>query len=431
MLDKDLSVLTLLPSRLYGEVQVGGAKNSALRLLAASLLTKDDIVIENYPREILDAQLHVEMLELLGKNCDVSADQIVITESDELHQELVWHKRSIRNTLLILGALVARHGYARVPLPGGCRIGGAGGDRSYDLHKYVLERLGAKIEDDGTTLSATAEGGLRGAEIVLSIRSTGATENAIIAASLAKGVSRIWNPHIRPEILDLIEFMRGMGAQITVFGQQHIEVEGVPFLGGVRHRVIPDNVEALTWLVATVLTKGEVEIIDFPFDALEVPLIYLRESGAKLFRGENSLVVKGGNCYPLELSTGPFPGINSDMQPLLAVFGAAAKGESRFIDLRFPGRYGYAQELGKMGCEFSVTDNVLRIYGGKPLRGAAVTALDLRAGAALALAGLIAEGPTHIHDAWQIHRGYSRFPEKLMSLGARIHAETNCSKLLK
>ncbi len=173
-----------------------------------------------------------------------------------------------------------------------------------------------------------------------------------------------------------------MGATIRVFGQERIEVDGSASLSGVRHRVIPDNVEALTWAIAAVLTDGEVEIHDFPFEHLELPLIFLRESGAKLFRGENSMVVRGGNCYPLELSTGPYPGINSDMQPILAVYGLKAKGESRFVDLRFPGRYGYAEEFAKMGAEYKVDGNMLRIFGGRPLTGTAVRALDLRAGAA-------------------------------------------------
>ncbi len=414
-------LLTVFPSRLFGEVTVSGAKNSALRLLAASLLTAEEIVIANYPGTLLDAQLHVEMLEQLGKECVVQAGQIAICEPAGIRSELIWEKRSIRNALLILGALVARTGYGAVPLPGGCRIGSASGERAYDLHVMVLERLGARVQDDGATLRAEAPDGLRGAEIELPLRSTGATENAVLAASLAKGTSRIWNPHIRPEILDLIACLRRMGSEIRVFGQEHIEVVGRPSLGGATHRVIPDSIEALTWTVAAVITEGEIEIHEFPFAHLELPLIYLRESGAKLFRGESSLVVRGGRCYPLELSTGPYPGVNSDMQPLLAVYGACARGESRFIDLRFPGRYGYAGELAKMGLAFRTDGNVLRIYGGKPLHGTAVQALDLRAGAALALAGLVAHGPTHIHDAWQIARGYSHFTEKFNALGARTY----------
>ncbi|MEC8557545.1 MAG: UDP-N-acetylglucosamine 1-carboxyvinyltransferase [Planctomycetota bacterium] len=415
-------VITIFPSKLYGEVTVSGAKNSALRLLAASLLTEDQITLNNYPSQLLDAKLHVEMLEMLGKRCTVEGTQITITEASPPSSELHWDKRSIRNTLLILGALVARTGSGSVPHPGGCQIGTPGGGRAYDLHVKVLETLGAIVHDDGKTLSAESPNGLVGTDIHLDVRSTGATENALLLSSLARGTSRIWNPHIRPEILDLIELLCEMGASIRVFGQERIEVDGCSQLDGARHTVIPDNVEALTWVVAAVMTGGEIEIHDFPFEHLELPLVYLRESGAKLFSGDGSLVVRGGKCYPLELSTGPYPGINSDMQPILAAYGGAANGESRFIDLRFPGRYGYAEELGKMGLDYSVQDNVLRIYGGKQLQGTAVRALDLRAGASLALSALIAEGPTHIHDAWQIKRGYSCFEEKFQALGARLHS---------
>lgn len=420
---EDSSVLTIFPSKLYGEVRVSGAKNSALRLLAASLLTAEPIVLNNYPNKLLDAKLHVEMLQQLGKECTVTEDTIEIRESSRLSSELIWQKRSIRNTLLILSALLARTGVAKVPLPGGCNIGGEIGGRGYDIHIHVLESLGAKVHQEGSDLRATAIEGLTGTDIHLRIRSTGATESALLAGSLAKGITRIWNPHIRPEIMDLIALLRSMGAGIRVYGQEHIEVTGVAELGGTQHRVIPDNVEALTWVIAAVITGGEIEIHEFPFEHLEMPLIYLRESGAKLFRGENSLVVRGGTCFPLELSTGPYPGINSDMQPLLAVYGALAKGESRFIDLRFPGRYGYAEELAKMGMRFAVDGNVLRIYGGTPLTGTAVRAIDLRAGASLALAGLVAQGPTHVHDAWQILRGYSSFVEKAQGLGVRIGSD--------
>ncbi len=413
-------VITVFPSKLYGEVTTGGAKNSTLALLAGSLLTSEEVSLSNFPEQILDAQIHVRMLERLGKYCDVSSNQITIREQHAPPEALVWEDRSIRTSLLILGALVARTGSGQVPHPGGCPLGSGKSGRAYDIHIMVLERLGAQLRDDGDNLIAQAPNGLTGCDIELPLRSTGATENAILAATLAEGRTRIWNPHIRPEILDLIALLRKMGAEIHVHGQEHVEVIGKSGLSGAQHRVIPDNVEALTWVIAAVITKGEIEIHDFPFDHLELPLIYLRESGAKLFRGETSLVVRGGRCYPLELSTGPYPGINSDMQPLLAVYGACAQGESRFIDLRFPGRYAYAEELAKMGLRYNVEGNVLRVHGGTPLKGTAVQALDLRAGAGLSLAGLVAEGPTHIHDAWQIARGYSQFSEKLRKLGARV-----------
>lgn len=419
---ENIRQFSLTKAKLMGTVNVSGAKNSVLRLMAATILTDEPVVIQNYPATLLDAIVHKEMLEALGKTCEVQDNSLRVSQSGPLSSTLNWEGRSIRNTLLILGALVATTGEGAVPLPGGCSIGGNNGDRAYDLHVMLLEKLGAKVWEESGYLHAKApEGGLVGNDIHLPIRSTGATENAIIAGSLSNGTTRIWNPHVRPEILDLIAMLNSMGCHITVFGQEHIEVQGQPALRGTSHTVIPDNVEALTWIVGASITGGEIEILDFPYEHLDIPLIFLRESGAKMYRHGNSMIVKGSHCYPLELSTGPYPGINSDMQPILSVYAAKAKGHSKFIDLRFPGRYGYADELNKMGLKSYTDGNMLVVEGGSQLHGTHVKALDLRAGIALSLAGLIAEGETVIHDAWQITRGYDRFLEKMSLLGANIN----------
>ncbi len=276
--------------------------------------------------------------------------------------------------------------------------------------------MGAKVWEEEEYLCTKSPGRLKGCEIHLPIRSTGATENAILCGTLAEGRTTVWNPHIRPEILDLIEMLCKMGAKIEVFGQKCIVIDGVEQLHGVKHTVVPDNMEAITWAIASVITNGDIEIINFPFEHLEVPLVFLRESGMKYYRGENSLIVRGGTPYPVEISTGPYPGINSDMQPLFAVYGACSQGESKIVDLRFPGRYGYAEELAKMGMDYSVDGDLLKIHGGKSLQGAMVKALDLRAGMALLLAGLVADGETIVEDAWQIERGYENLKEKLKHL---------------
>ena len=413
-----MQTLKVRRSRLMGEVQLDGAKNSALRLLAASLLTAGPVTLTNYPSGRLDAIVHEDMLRALGKTVVPAGPRALrITETAPPASRLVWQGRSIRNTLLILGALVARTGAGAVPLPGGCRLG----ERKYDLHVMLLEALGARVWDEGDDLCAEAPNGLTGTDIHLALRSTGATENAILTASLARGTTRIWNPHIRPEILDLVAMINAMGGRVTVHGQEHIEVEGVEALGRVDHRVIADNMEAVTWLVAATVTGGDVEIHGFPFDDLEVVLAHLRAAGAQMYRGEGSMIVRGRKCYPLEISTGPHPGINSDVQPILAAWALRATGESRIVDLRFPGRYGYSAELARMGGRFQVTGDMLRIFGaGGALTGTEVRALDLRAGAALTLAGLMAEGETVISDAWQIGRGYMDFGAKLRALGADV-----------
>lgn len=407
------------PSSLRGDVHLPGAKNSALGLLAASLLTSDRVELTNYPESLLDAQVQVEMLRATGKTCEADGNVIAISEPRGLDGVIDWPGRSIRTTLLLLGALVARLRAGAVPYPGGCRLG----ERKYDLHVMLLERLGARVFEDESRglLRAEAPNGLRGAEIVLPIRSTGATQSALLCGALAEGTTTIWNPHIRPEILDLVALLRAMGAAIEVHGQQQIRVEGAAgSLRGATHEVIPDNMEAITWLIGATMTGGDLTIHNFPFAHLEVPLIHLRESGAKFFPGGNDIVVRGGRCYPLEISTGPFPAINSDMQPLFAAYGAMARGETRIVDLRFPGRYAYADEFRKLGVSCELSDNLLIVRGGGRLQGSEVTALDLRAGVALCLLGLVADGQTTVREAWQIERGYSRFVERMRAVGADI-----------
>ncbi|MBB5396057.1 UDP-N-acetylglucosamine 1-carboxyvinyltransferase [Mucilaginibacter sp. AK015] len=402
-------------STLRGKVTVSGAKNSALKLLSASILSAKDIFLPNFPVGLLDVDVHLEMLKHLGKEIVISGSNVTIKELNAV-DELKWEERSIRNTLLMLGCLLTRHGKGRVPLPGGCKLG----ERKYDIHVMIFESLGARVWEEENYLCVASEGRLKGTDINLPMRSTGATENAILCGTLAEGTTTIWNPHIRPEIIDLIDMLSKMGADITVHGQQKIVVNGVAELKGCEHQVIPDNMEALTWLVASVVTNGDLEIMNFPFEHLEVPLIFLRESGAKFFTGQNSLIVRGGTPYPIEISTGPYPGINSDMQPLFAVFGAMSQGVSKIIDLRFPGRYGYAEELHKMGMSYEENGDILLINGGNKLTGAEVRAVDLRAGIALLIAGLTADGDTLISDAWQITRGYENIIEKVTNLGGII-----------
>ena len=403
--------LKISKTKLRGAVKVSGAKNSSLRLLAASILTSETLTISNFPNGLLDVQVHLEMLKALGKTTHSKDDKVVIEEGKRgLESVLSWDGRSIRNTLLILGALTARFGEGKVPLPGGCKLG----ERKYDLHVMLLEKLGAEVWEEGEYLCAKVKNKrLYGAEIHLPLRSTGATENTIISASLAEGKTILYNPHIRPEIMDLIAMLTKMGAKIRVYGQRSIEIEGVQGLNGCKHSVIPDNMEALTWAIGAVITKGEVEIENFPFEHLEVPLTYLKESGMKFYKGDNSLIVRGGTAYPVEISTGPYPGINSDMQPLFAVYGGMSRGESKIVDLRFPGRYNYADELNKIGFRTRVEGDMLVIDGGYPVTGGEVRALDLRAGIALLLAGMTSLDEVIIEDEWQIFRGYENLTEKI------------------
>jgi len=404
-------------TQLKGDITVSGAKNSSLKLLTASILTEKDIEIENTPNNILDFQVHLEMLRVLGKKVEETKEGVFIKECD-INNILEWNERSIRNTLLILGALLTRTGYGKVPLPGGCKLG----ERKYDLHINAMESMGATVWEEENYLFAKVNNRLIGTEIFLPIRSTGATENAILMGTLAKGKTTIWNPHIRPEIMDLISMLKSMGANITVNGQESIVVEGVDALYGTKHQCIPDNMEALTFVIATAVTNGEVTIHNFPLEHLEIPLIYLRESGLKYYIAQNkkSIIVKPSKIYPIEIATGPYPSLNSDMQPLFAVYGLLAQGKSKIIDLRFPGRYQYALELNKMGASTEVDGDVLVIHGGAKLTGTTVKALDLRAGAALMLAGMVAEEETIVTDFEQVERGYENIIKKINSLGGNI-----------
>ncbi len=404
--------LKITKKKLVGKVEVSGAKNAALKLLTASVLTPEPVELFRSPNGLLDMQVHISMLNKMGKNCIAEDGYLRIEEDKTITNQLLWDERSIRNSLLILGCLTTRFYEGRVPLPGGCKLG----ERKYDLHVMILEQMGAKVWEEDGYLCAKSNTKLKGCDIHLPVRSTGATENAILCGTLAAGKTKVWNPHIRPEILDLVEMLKKMGANIQVFGQKCIEIEGVEKLNGAKHTVVPDNMEAITWAIASVITNGDIEIVNFPFEHLEVPLVFLRESGMKFYRGKNSLIVRGGTPYPVEISTGPYPGINSDMQPLFAVYGACSRGESKIVDLRFPGRYGYAEELSKMGMDYSIDGDLLKIHGGVHLQGAKVKALDLRAGMALVLAGLVADDETVIEDAWQIERGYENIQEKLKQL---------------
>ena len=409
-------------NRLSGTVRVSGAKNSALRLLCGTLLTDEPCELLNMPTVLSDITVLCGMLKLLGKNVDVRPLNNFIVTGELNKSYLKWDGRSIRNSLLVLGCVLARTGEGCVPLPGGCKLG----ERKYDLHIHIMEKFGGEVWEDEQYLYAKMIKPLAGAEIYLPIRSTGATEHGILMAVLAKGKSTIWNPHIRPEIMDLIAMLNEMGARIVVNGQESIVIDGVNKLSGVQHRCIPDNMEALTWMIASAVTDGEIEIEDFPITHLEVPLIFLRESGLRYYvsQDQNRLIVKNSHPYPLEFSTGPYPGINSDMQPIMAVFAALARGESRIIDLRFPGRYQYARELKKFGIEYEIRGDLLKIFGnGGALNAAITTALDLRAGAAVCLCALAAGGKSVIQNFEQVERGYDRFIEKAVALGAEVHVE--------
>lgn len=404
---------------LKGTVKVSGAKNSALKVLCASLLTPEKVRLFNMPTMIEDVKVQIDMIRSVGAKVAVENDMVVIDNSSVRDYDVFMDKeKGIRTSLLMLGSLLGRFGRARVPLPGGDNIG----ERKYDLHIYALERLGAKVKvtDDGF-LEAECDG-LRGAEIEFPFLTMGATENTIISASLAKGQTIMRNAYITPEVLDLIKFLKCMGAKIKVGGSRFVQIDGVEELYGTNHKIIPDRLEALTFVIAGAVTKGFLEIKEFPAEFLEVPLIYLRDAGVNFYKGENSLIIngQGGLFGPMEIVAGSYPGIISDTQPLFAVFATQASGNSRVIDVRYPNRFAYVEFLRKMGADIHQEGNIAVIEGPTPLKGTSIPSKDIRTGAALLVAGLCAEGQTEIENIYQIDRGYERIEEKLFKLGANI-----------
>jgi len=405
-------------NKLEGVVTLSGAKNSALKVICASVLTSEKVRLLNIPTQMEDVQVNIEMIKSVGSEVNIEENMVLIDNSKICDYDVsVDNDENVRTSLLMLGSLLGKYGKARVPLPGGCKIG----ERKFDLHISALERLGAKLCVSCDGYIEAESNGLRGAEIEFPLLTMGGTENTIIAACLAKGVTTIRNAYITPEVLDLIRFLKCMGARIEAQGSRFVKIEGVKELHGANYTIVPDRLEALTFIVAAAVTKGLVEIEQFPGDFLGVPLIYLKEAGVIFYTGKDRVIVDGRGIFsPLEIVAGSYPGIISDMQPFLTVFATQSTGTSTIIDVRYPNRFAYLRHLKKMGADIHREGNVAVIKGPSHLRGANISAEDLRAGAALVVAGLRAEGQTEIENIYQIDRGYERIEQKLRGLGADI-----------
>ncbi len=409
------------PSELHGEVALSGAKNSALRMLAVSLLTDEPIVLRNSPNRILDIKVHIEMLKALNKHVETEGDQIVISQRRPTRTRLEWDRRSIRNTLLIFSALLARFGRASVPLPGGCDIG----PRPFDLHKTILQNMGADVWVDDGYLHGSARLPLKAGTVNLPVPSTGATETALIAGSVASGRTRIVGAHVTPELRNLIGLMRKMGAHVNIRSDAHIEVEGRAILHGAQHKVIYDNVEAVTFAIAAAITGGCIYIHKFPVHYLRDTLYKLSKIGLEIRFERKGILVRGrrgdNEAYnPFDVTAGRYPALYSDMQPLFSALALFARGTCSIRDTRWPNRFGYAHELEKMGANLSVYRGQLIVNGGRLLHGARMAALDIRGGAAIVLSALGASSESVVDACWQITRGYQCFAEKLTRLGATI-----------
>jgi UDP-N-acetylglucosamine 1-carboxyvinyltransferase len=403
--------------RLEGTVRVSGSKNAGLPLLFASLLTDQRCTIRGLPR-VADITTTLRLLEQLGALVAADAFESIVVEarhltSVEAPYDLV---KTMRASFLALGPLVARCGHARVSTPGGCAIG----SRPVDLHLAGLERLGAEIRMRHGYVEAEAQR-LRGARLALDFPSVGATENLMMAATLADGVSVIENAACEPEIVDLACALAAMGGRIDGAGTPVVTIEGVRELGGFDHRVIPDRIEAGTLVIAAAITGGNVLVEGARSEHLEALLPKLEEAGMRLDVRPDGIAVRGDReLVAADVRTAPFPGFPTDLQAQFMALMATARGRSVITETIFENRFMHVQELVRMGADIKVDGKTAAIRGVPYLSGAPVMATDLRASVCLVLAGLVARNTTEVSRIYHLDRGYERLEEKLSALGARI-----------
>jgi UDP-N-acetylglucosamine 1-carboxyvinyltransferase len=406
---------------LEGEVAVSGSKNSALPLLISSLLTAEPCVYQGIPH-LADIRTTLRLLASLGvtverEKWDIGAEDLTITaravSNCEASYDLV---KTMRASFLVLGPLLARFGRARVSTPGGCAIGA----RPVNLHINGMEALGATIEQSHGYIEARARG-LRGAKIYLDLPSVGATENLIMAAALADGVTVLENAAKEPEIDDLAQALNKMGACVEGAGTDVVRIEGVKELHGLTHRVIPDRIEAASFVIAGALMEGQIRVSGARPDHLDSFLIKLKQAGVELASNGDAITVKGGKrVKSVDVTTLPYPGFATDLQAQMMVLMSVAEGVSVISETIFENRFMHALELDRMGADIRLEGSRAIVRGVRGLSGAPVMASDLRASVALVLAGLAANGRTEISRVYHLDRGYERIEEKLSQLGARI-----------
>jgi UDP-N-acetylglucosamine 1-carboxyvinyltransferase len=412
-------------NQLNGTIKVSGAKNSALKLQAASLLTSEPCVFTNMP-ELADTRFMVELLEQLGvtvywpKGSGRMQTHVPEIRSTIAPYDLV---RKMRATFNVLGPLLAREGHATVSLPGGCAIGA----RPVDLHLKALEAMGADIVIEGGYVKASALRGLTGAKIVFPFVSVGATEHAMLAATLAHGETILENAAREPEIVDIANCLIQMGAKIEGAGTPTIRIQGVTSLKGVNYKVIPDRIEAGTYACVVAATGGSVVLDDLVPDTLNALWDVLKKAGVNLEFGDDWVKVSRDPNSPLkavDIDTQPHPGFPTDLQAQFMGLMTIAEGTSIFRENIFENRFMHAPELRRLGADISVRGNEAVVRGLKSLKGAQVMATDLRASVSLVIAGLVAEGETLIGRVYHLDRGFENLEEKLTNCGAKISRQT-------
>ncbi len=413
--------------RLSGQIYISGAKNAALPLICASLLTRERVTLTNMPSlsDIRSMNLLLEQLGTLidsrnevvdGNPCKMYTYQTTQTKSLIAPYDYV---RKMRASYYVLGPLLAREHYAELSLPGGCAIGA----RPMDIHLSALEQMGASIEIKNGYVIARAENGLKGAHLIFNIASVGATCNILMAAALAEGTTVIENAAMEPEIGNLAEMLNAMGAKITGIGTPILTIEGVKELHGTVHKVIPDRIEAGSYAVAAAITRGRIELINAQAATLKTPLRILSEMGVRVIEKPHGIIIDAENCRleGKDIMTDYYPGFPTDLQAQFLTLMLTADGASMVTETIFENRFMHVPELMRMGANINVHGHASAIVRGvKKLYGAQVMATDLRASFALVLAGLIAEGETIVNRVYHLDRGYEKLEEKLRGVGADI-----------
>ena len=405
--------------RLEGEIWISGSKNAALPILFATLLTDKKVTLSNLPH-LQDITTTIALLGALGVTISVDDNMQITVEAGSLNAVTAPYDlvKTMRASILVLGPLLAKHGEANVSFPGGCAIG----SRPVDLHLKGLEAMGAEIEVDQGYIKARSNGRLKGAHILMDVVSVGATENLMMAAALAEGTTVIENAAREPEIVDLAKCLNTLGAKVEGYGTNTLTIHGVEKLTGGHYSIMPDRIETGTFLAAAAATSGKIKVTKADPSTLEAVLLKLKETGAQITQGDTwiELDMKGQRPQAINLKTAPYPGFPTDMQAQLSVVNAVSVGTGRITETIFENRHMQVQELNRMGANIAVEGNTAVVTGVEKLTGAPVMASDLRASAALVIAGMVASGETVVDRIYHIDRGYECIEEKLRQVGARI-----------
>jgi len=403
---------------LNGDVRISGAKNAVLPILAATLLADGPCVVQNVPH-LQDVTTTVSLLGSMGAIVVVDETMSIEVDVSTLKTQVAPYElvRTMRSSILVLGPLLARYGYAEVSLPGGCAIG----SRPVNIHIKGMQDMGADIEVKNGYIIARAER-LKGARIVMDMVTVTGTENLMMAAVLAEGVTVLENAAREPEVIDLANFLNKMGAKIADAGTDTITIEGVESLKGTTYRVVPDRIETGTFLVAAAISGGRVKVKDTNPGLLDAVLDKLREAGGEITCGEDwiELDMKGKRPKAVSVRTAPYPAFPTDMQAQFTALNVVAEGTGTIVETVFENRFMHVQELQRMGANIEVEGNTAIVRGVEQLNGAPIMATDLRASASLILAGLVAQGETEVRRIYHIDRGYELIEEKLANLGANI-----------